>query len=145
MSLNPRNYRNNNPGNLRIGAPWKGLMPPGKMNPAQEAEHAFCVFQSPAWGFRALALLLINYGHDGLETIQQVIDRFAPADENNTRAYVSAVCRDMGVGANDTINLNDRTVLSTLCRAITKHESGAWKNLWKDTDLNAGLDMALAG
>jgi hypothetical protein len=68
----PRSVRNCNPGNLRKGAPWKGLQPEKYMTPEQEAESAFCVFQNAPYGFRALCLLLKNYGHDGIENINQI-------------------------------------------------------------------------
>ena len=50
MSLQDiRGYRNNNPGNIRVGAPWHGLIPRARMTPVQSAEAEFCVFEAPAW------------------------------------------------------------------------------------------------
>ena len=52
----PRGIRNNNPGNIRHGANWQGLNPNGR-----NIDSAFCVFESPVFGIRALAKVLINY------------------------------------------------------------------------------------
>lgn len=52
----PRGIRNNNPGNLRWGDPWQGLVPE-----AQRTDKDFCQFVAPAWGIRALAITLISY------------------------------------------------------------------------------------
>ena len=55
-----RSLRNNNPGNLRVGIAWEGLMPRERMDSEQASETAFCVFITPQWGFRALCVDLIN-------------------------------------------------------------------------------------
>lgn len=136
----PRSYRNSNPGNLRVGAHWRGLRSPFNMTPAQEAEHEFCVFENPKWGFRALGLLLTNYGHDGFESVRAIITRFAPPNENATAAYITAVCTDTGFVTDRTLNLEDRGVLAGLCKAIATHEAGAWSPWWNEADLWSGLE-----
>ena len=91
--MSVRAIRNNNPGNIRIGAHWQGLMEPSAMTPEQHAENAFCVFSAPRWGFRAMAVIFHTYhDHDGVKTLRQAISRWAPPNENNTEAYVQAVC-----------------------------------------------------
>lgn len=54
--IQPRGIRNNNPGNIRWGENWQGLKKDGK-----ERDSSFCVFESPEYGIRALAKILINY------------------------------------------------------------------------------------
>lgn len=139
--LIPRSVRNNDPGNIRKGANWRGLQPPKFMTPEQEAERDFCVFQNPVYGFRALAILLRNYGHDGLETINQIIARYAPSDENNVAAYVSHVSRLTGYGPNQPLDLSDRSTLFALCKGIATHEAGGWTPYWTDAQLSSGLDQ----
>ena len=136
----PRSVRNANPGNLRVGANWRGLRSPFNMTPPQEAEHEFCVFENAKWGFRALGLLLVNYAHDGCDTLREIVGRFAPSSENDTAAYVDCLCRDTGYGPDVALNLDDRATLATLCKAITIHETGAWAPWWHDADLLAGLE-----
>lgn len=137
----PRSVRNNNPGNLRKGASWQGMCSPLHMTPMQESEHEFCVFVAPKWGFRAMGLLLENYGHDGLETVPKIIARFAPSTENDTAAYAAHVCELTGFGAEQSLDLADRATLSALCKAIATDETGSWLPWWKDADLAAGVAL----
>ncbi len=58
------------------------------------------MFSTPIYGIRALARTLISYQvKHGLRTIRQKIGRWAPASENDTVAYIKAVCEDSGFGA----------------------------------------------
>ena len=138
----PRAVRNNNPGNLEAGARWKGLLPASRMTPAQRRERRFAVFASPPWGFRALALVLRNcQRRHGLNTIREIVARFAPPNENDTDAYVGAASRSMGVAADAPLALEDPRVLMALCKAIAVHESGGW--FFSDADLAQGIALAL--
>lgn len=120
----PRGIRNNNPGNLDKGAPWQGLID----NPA---EPRFCTFKDPVWGIRALAVTLITY-HDkrrakdgsSIDTIREVIERWAPPHENNTLAYVNEVSKAVGVAPDMIIDLHDYETLRPLVEAIIRHENG---------------------
>lgn len=139
----PRSVRNNNPGNLRKGSPWFGLMPPDKMTNDQLAERDFCVFQNPMFGFRALGITLLNYQRIyGLSDIVGIITRFSPADENPTGAYIEKVCKDCGVGPRDQYDLHKDGNLKKLCRSISEMEAGGW--LFNESDLNMGVEQALA-
>ena len=120
----PRGIRNNNPGNLDKGSPWQGLID----NPA---EPRFCTFKDPVWGIRALAVTLITY-HDkrrakdgtSIDTIREVIERWAPPNENNTDAYINEVSKAVGVTADMIIDLHDYDILRPLVEAIIRHENG---------------------
>lgn len=137
----PRSVRNNNPGNIRIGDPWQGLMSEDEKNADQKAEKEFCVFQSPKWGFRALARILINYKDKyQIQTIRGVISRWAPPSENDTGAYVAHVCQLTQMHADDTIDLHSYEALFPICKAIATHETGGW--FFDDKDLEAGLRLA---
>ena len=80
MAELPRGLRNNNPGNIVLSdIPWLGKI-------AGDDER-FETFQTPEHGIRALSLNLLNYARKhGLETVQDIIPRWAPASENNTVA-----------------------------------------------------------
>lgn len=148
----PRGIRNNNPGNLRWGDPWQGLVPA-----AQRTDKAFCQFVAPAWGIRAIAVTLITYqdkrrAGDGspIDTVREIIQRWAPAIENDTASYVRAVASAVGVGPDvESVDVHRYDVMATLVRAIIRHENGNpvdWHDEaadWYDTvTLDEGLRLA---
>lgn len=136
-----RAVRNNNPGNIRIGAHWQGLMEPSAMTPEQHAENAFCVFSSPTWGFRAMATIFHTYhDHDGVNTLRQAISRWAPPSENNTVAYVNAVAYETGVHPDEPFAFHDLSHMEALCKAVSTHEVGSWA--FGMHDLTAGCISA---
>lgn len=138
----PRGVRNNNPGNLRWGDPWQGLVPE-----AQRTDKDFCQFIAPAWGVRALAITLITYQdkHD-LHTVAGMILRWAPPKENNTAAYICAVAAALDVASSTIINVHDYAVMAPLVRAIIRHENGRGRiddREWYDAvTLDEGLRLA---
>jgi hypothetical protein len=114
----PRGIRDNNPGNLRPGAtPWLGEIAP---------DGGYCRFIDPEHGIRALCKTLLAYQtKHGLNTIREIITRWAPsADNNDTEAYIRSVAGASGVAADATLDLNDASVLSSLTLAIIEHENG---------------------
>jgi hypothetical protein len=115
---NSRGERNNNPGNIRISPiNWQGKV--------AGVDKSFETFADPRAGIRALAVNLRTYQNvHGLNTVRQIITRWAPASENDTGAYVRAVAAALGVGPDDAINLADRQTLADLVTAIIKHENG---------------------
>jgi len=100
MSL-PRGIRNNNPLNIRRGKDqWKGLR-------TQQQDAQFCQFETLEYGWRAaFCLLTRTYYHQyRLWTIRQIVNRWAPPNENNTRAYIDNVCRLTGIGADEPLGI----------------------------------------
>jgi len=127
-----RGLRNNNPGNIDYNPrnDWQGQLPP---DPA--IEKRFARFDSPENGIRALAKLLINYrgkdgmpgvGLQGIDTVREMIHRWAPSAENNTEAYVKAVSVEAGVIPNESIDIRERLILLGVVTAIIKHENGGY-------------------
>lgn len=111
--------RNNNPGNLRRSKdPWQGLA-------SEQTDPDYFVFGSPIYGIRALARTLIAYQdeHD-LRTVGQIINRWAPPNENDTAAYIADVAKDTGFEVNKSLNMHDYSELRPLVCAIIKHENG---------------------
>lgn len=128
----PRGIRNNNPGNIRHGDKWKGLAP-------IQGDPDFCTFISPEYGIRAMAVLLLNYQRkQGLQTVRQIISRWAPPTENNTEAYIRHVAERLGVGPDEPIVIAD--VLPTLVACIIRHENG--QHPYDATTIGRGIDMA---
>lgn len=139
-----RAVRNHNPGNIDTGEPWQGLMPPGQMTPEQAAEHRFCVFLNDAYGFRALAKILQSYPIVLMKQgkyfcVEAIIGRWAPPQENNTQAYVKAVCQRTGYSATDPLPV-DFIHVGALAKAISTQEVGTWA--FNDADLSAGLRLS---
>lgn len=141
-----RAVRNNNPGNVERGIKWIGLQEPEKMTPAQRAENRFAVFAHPKYGFRAMATVILTYARkrrakDGsaIDTIGDVIARWAPPVENDTGAYARAVAKAVGVGVGETVNLEDHAILRPMIKAMSIHEAGGW--FFKDADMDEGLRM----
>ena len=115
----PRGYRNNNPGNIRRSKdPWQGLA-------TQQTDPEFFQFTSPAYGYRALIKTLQTYRRKhGLQSIRDMIGRWAPASENDTAAYVRAVCREMQVPDSYVPDIDDRETMCALAAAISRVENG---------------------
>ncbi len=136
-----RAVRNNNPGNIRVGAHWQGLMPREQMNGDQLAEKEFCVFLSAQWGFRAMATIFHTYAdRDGIKTVRQAINRWAPPAENNTDAYVTDVCNKVVANPDSPFQFHDPDWLARLLKAVSIHEVGAWA--FNDADCIAGVETA---
>ena len=114
-----RGIRNNNPGNLRrTDDPWQGLA-------ETQTDAEFCIFKSPIYGIRALARVLIAYQvKHGLRTIRQIIERWAPPNENDTVAYIKAVSDETGFAPDQTLDMHTHADLKPLVEAIIKHENG---------------------
>lgn len=122
-----RGIRNNNPGNIERNSAnkWQGRMSREKMTEEQRKETRFEVFSAPAWGIRAMALLLINYqDKHGCSNVRQLIDRWAPPSENNTDAYVGAVAGAVGVAPTQFINTHEYRRMRPMIEAIIRHENG---------------------
>lgn len=138
----PRGIRNNNPGNIDYNpkAGWLGLADP-------PSDGRFCRFTTPAFGIRALARTIITYqdkrrAGDGsaIDTVADIISRWAPATENNTKAYIAAVCKAVGVSEDQTIDCRDYRIMRPLVEAIIRHENGM--QLYGDAAMEEGLALA---
>lgn len=116
----PRGIRNNNPGNIRWGDDWKGLAPK-----SQRTDKDFCQFITPEYGIRAMIVILRNYQRKhGLNTISGIINRWAPTNENNTRAYIDSVAKSTGVTPDQFVHTDDSRFMMKLLQAIIRHENG---------------------
>ncbi|MFR9545346.1 MAG: structural protein P5 [Rikenellaceae bacterium] len=116
-----RGLRNNNPGNIRVSkTKWQG-----EVEESTKKDSAFEEFKDMAHGYRALLKLLQNYRKvHNLQTITEIISRWAPPIENNTAGYISRVCKEMGVEEGYVPNINDKEVMCSLAAAISQVENG---------------------
>lgn len=121
MSRLPRGIRNNNPGNIEYNPRnnWRGQLPHDV-----KVEPRFSRFDTPYNGIRALARLLLNYRKlHGLRTVEGLISRWAPSNENDTKAYARAVANRMGVSIQQPLHM-DQNTLEQLVTAVIHHENG---------------------
>ncbi|MDC9614904.1 structural protein [Xenorhabdus khoisanae] len=113
-----RGINNHNPGNIRHGDKWQGLRD-------IQTDKAFCQFVAPEWGIRAIIKIIRNYERKyGLNTVRQIITRWAPPNENNTESYIAYVCKSVGVASSAVINVDSAVTMIKLVTAIIQMENG---------------------
>ncbi|MBH3289205.1 hypothetical protein I5N29_02020 [Serratia marcescens] len=129
----PVGLRNNNPGNLvKTANTWDGEV---------KGDGRFASFATPEHGLRALCKNLLAYNKRGYTTVEQIIGRWAPPNENDTAAYTAAVSKALGVPADKRLDLTDINTLTALCASITKHENGS--NPYSQEQITTGAMAAL--
>ncbi|KAA9133469.1 structural protein [Marinihelvus fidelis] len=121
----PRGIRNNNPMNIEAGADWHGLAADWERTPEQILENRFAVFHAPEWGIRAGVKVLITYQErHGLDTIREMIHRFAPHHENKSDRYAEFVAERVGVDPDESINIRDLDTARRMVEAMIEMENG---------------------
>jgi len=129
----PRGIRNNNPLNIRIGNKWLGEV-------EDPTDKDFEQFTCMHYGLRAGFMLLKRYiKRYHLANITEIVSRWAPASENNTRAYIKFVAERSGIGALDTLSFENRVQMMALVRAMVIYECG---QPVAEIDIITGYDMA---
>ena len=133
-----RGERNFNPGNIvRDGkTKWQG------MAADQSGDSRFVVFTDPVFGIRAIGKIIRSYANRGVDTIAGIIHSWAPPNENDTGAYVSHVCDQMGCEQDTKLDIMDPDCMERLVRAIIAHENGRVN--YDDDVIIKGVDSALA-
>ena len=98
---------NNNPGNIR------------------SQSGGFMKYKTLGEGINAMHKQLLRYQDKyGLNTISEIVNRWAPPSENDTAAYIRDISKYTGFGPNQSINLHDPAVLAALQAAMIGHETG---------------------
>ncbi|RAX00824.1 MULTISPECIES: structural protein [unclassified Photorhabdus] len=116
-----RGIRNNNPGNIRWGDDWQGLVPQ-----SQRTDQSFCQFVSPEYGLRAMIKIIQNYHRKyGINTVSGIISRWAPTNENNTDAYINHVCKNTGVTRDQVVDVFNKVFMTELIKSIITMENGS--------------------
>ncbi len=116
-----RGIRNNNPGNIRWGDNWQGLVPE-----SQRTDKSFCQFVSPEYGIRAMIKVIQNYHRKyGINTISGIISRWAPPNENNTDAYINHVCKDTEVTGDQVVDVFNKVFMTKLIKSVITMENGS--------------------
>ncbi len=114
-----RGLDNNNPGNIRLSATaYLGEVKPSR-------DKAFKQFETMAWGYRAIFVLLHTYGvKHGLRSIEAIVKRYAPPTENDTERYVSFVAYRSGIAREREIDTLSAADMKRIVTAISRMENG---------------------
>ena len=133
----PRGIRNNNPLNIRYVERnnWKGRT---DINTDGEFEQ----FISLEWGIRAAFVLIHNYIYIySQKTIQAIVSRWAPWDDNNNpESYAHRVAREIGGTPNTKPDFRDMFLMVAIVRAMIKVECGVRVD---DETIVRGYTMAM--
>lgn len=109
--------RFNNPGNLRWAEGY------GTHN-TQSGK--FAVFPTLDEGVLAATKQLQIYGSKGINSVKDIVKKWAPSNENDTDAYIRHVVKSTKFSENEKLNLNDPAVLAKLISAMaTKEGAGS--------------------
>lgn len=133
----PRGMRNNNPGNLNYV---------GQAGASKESGNngRFAVFKTMEEGSAALADQLYRYTKKGTDTIQKIIEKYAPKNENNTKAYIEAVSKSLKMSPTDIVDFErNPQLMKKLMEAVIKMEVGA-KHA-KDAKIDEGINQSNFG
>ncbi len=114
-----RGISNCNPGNIRRSR----VRYNGEVTPSRDPQ--FKQFESLAWGYRAMFVLLDTYRRRyGLHTLRTMISRWAPPSENNTERYIAYVARRVGISPDDQISTRDQSTMRAVVAAMSQVENG---------------------
>lgn len=137
LALLPLNARacieKHNPGNLvKTGVLWEGQV---------KNKGRFIAFKDAHYGLRALSIVLLRYEtRHGIDTIHEVVVRFAPPHENNTKKYANHVAREVGLGIHEEMSV--KFYLPLLMKAIIYMENGSQP--YTDDQIHLAVMDALA-
>lgn len=123
-----RNFRNNNFGNLQYAGQEGARLENANAN----GERRFARFDTPEEGIRGLGNQLMSYyngtskavGYKKLQNIDQIISKYAPDNENDTAGYKASLAKQLGVGVNDKLDLQNPDVMAKMVRSISTIEGG---------------------
>jgi hypothetical protein len=117
-----RNDRTNNPGMLRYTPTSRDEY--GAIGGDRNAQDGpMAVFATKEAGSAALDANLHKYNKKyGLSTIRGIIEKWAPPNENDTEAYISKLSKELNVGPNDKLDMDDPKVIAALGKNIAKVE-----------------------
>ena len=127
-----RGIRNNNPLNIRVGNDWQG-------EAFVSRDPSFETFSHSKFGFRAGAKILRNYQSiHGLNTVREMIYRFAPKNENDSDNYARFVAKGIDVGLDEPINLGNDQLLAKMLHTMSIMEVGRY---YSESDALKGVQL----
>ena len=119
----PLNLRQNNPGNIESTLPggnrWNGEM---------DSTNRYAVFESPAYGVRAMMYLLkkVYYQRHELLSVDAIIHRWAPLGDNSPESvnnYIQHVARDLHIQSTVQLTMTDEQLVA-MVKSMAEFEGG---------------------
>jgi hypothetical protein len=127
----PRGLRNNNPLNIRRS-------PDVFAGEVKSSDSEFKQFKSMAYGYRAAMRIIGNYVlRYKVDTVRDIISRWAPGSENDTQKYIDTVVQRSGLEPDRHLTL-DRSETVALVSAMSFVENGRAAD---EHDVEAGYDL----
>ena len=112
----PRGVRNCNPGNIRKNGDHF-------IGEVASTDPDFKQFQSMAYGYRAMFRILRNYKNNySLNTLAQMIARWAPPKENATEVYIQFVCDRTGLARDQVVDVDNTNIMCRIVEAMATME-----------------------
>ncbi|EFO1295490.1 lytic transglycosylase domain-containing protein [Escherichia coli] len=130
-----RGIRNNNPGNLNFAGQKGATLESGP-------NACFASFPTMLEGIAALDRQVMLYLKRGKNTIDQIIDIYAPSsDGNNTSSYKSYLSQYTGLGVKEKIDGSNFEIMRKLIQGIINHENGDAARAVSGDDVMRALAM----
>lgn len=130
----PRGMRNKNPMNLvKTKINWIGKV-------EKSTDRTFEQFTRMEYGIRAGAMDIANDIRKGKNTVEKLIEEFAPSSENNTKAYIRNVCKRIGVQEWEVLEVKEKLIVE-IVRVIIDHENGTRGKLISNETIKKGVEM----
>ncbi|EFH7611626.1 lytic transglycosylase domain-containing protein [Escherichia coli] len=130
-----RGIRNNNPGNLNFAGQKGATLESGP-------NARFASFPTMLEGIAALDRQVMLYLKRGKNTIDQIIDIYAPSsDGNNTSSYKSYLAQYTGLGVKEKIDGSNFEIMRKLIQGIINHENGDAARAVSGDDVMRALAM----
>jgi hypothetical protein len=127
-----RARRNNNPLNLE-----------GVDSETGRDKGGFSIFATPRAGLAAASGQLLDYWKDGNRTIESIIGRHSPKEENNTEDIIGRVSKRLGIARDAAIDLRDPAVHIPLLQAMMPEEAPDTRSLYRPQDYRDAFQAAL--
>jgi hypothetical protein len=128
-----RAERNFNPGNLNYAGQAGASLEAG-------SNARFAKFKSEEEGIAALVRQLRLYQQRGIDTIGEIVKKYAPPSENDTQAYVANMARWTGLSADEKLNFNDTETVRRMVEGISRKE-GRYTPL-TEGQIMSGINLA---
>lgn len=134
----PRGIRNNNPGNLNFA---------GQAGAEKESGQSgrFSVFKTAEEGLRAMASQLMRYSNRGIDTIKEIVGKYAPESENNTAAYRSVLSKALGISEQEKVDVFNPEQMRNLMEAMIRHENKGMSPYSKEQFMEAIMSASNRG
>ncbi len=116
-----RGIRNNNPLNIRRSKDrFKGEV--------QSTDKSFKQFESMEYGYRAAFVIIGTYISKGVNTLEKIIERWAPSTENHTGLYIDFVEKRSKVDRNCRLTSKSGLAIFKIVEAMMEYETGEKPN-----------------